>query len=531
MATLPRIYCGVSLLSKYGKRRSGVLMHISSLPGNYGTGDFGPEAYCFADFLQRGGYSSWQVLPLSPVSEFLGNSPYSSSSAFAMNYLFVSPEKLVDAGLVEMSECLARRVEPCGSADYEHAGCAKRELLDQAWERFSVDREGFWQLHCELEEFCFRERHWLDDYALFYVLKEYFENKPWSEWPSEYKSRRREALDGFLADGQKTEQVDYIRFVQFLLNKQWNELRAYCGSKGVGLIGDIPIYVGYDSSDVWAGQEYFDLDHDGRPNNVAGVPPDYFSATGQRWGNPVYRWDVMLRTDFRWWVDRLRRSIELFDRVRIDHFRGLCRYWAIPAGEETAVNGSWQVAPGRELFEVLQRELVGGESGALPIFAEDLGVITEEVHELMDYFALPGIKVLLFAFGGDSVNPYLPHNYGNNCIVYTGTHDNDTVKGWWENTSTEAERSAFAAYAGTEIEDGRALAVMNRLAIASVAREAIIPVQDILGLDGDSRMNMPSCAKGCWRWRMTPLQMEELTAMADGLREINLLYGRCANIR
>ena len=508
------------------KRQSGVLMHISSLPGLYGIGDFGQAAFLFADFLYNGGFSSWQVLPLSPVSEFLGNSPYSSSSAFALNYLFVSPEKLAEVGLVGTDYCESLRVSSASQACYAGAKAAKSALLRTAWENFSGGPNRFEILHREFNEFCVKERAWLEDYALFYVLKEHFKGVAWRDWPSEYKFRVPAAMSSFLEDARISARIEYIQFVQFILHKQWNELKYYCNSKGIELIGDIPIYVAYDSVDVWAGQEFFDLNDECLPNKVAGVPPDYFSETGQYWGNPVYRWDVIRRTNFRWWVNRLKHSLSLFDRVRIDHFRGFCRYWAIPAEEKTAVNGAWEIAPGRELFETLRNELANGEDGALPLFAEDLGVITEDVCELMNLFDLPGMKVLLFAFGDDSGNPYLPHNYDKNCIVYTGTHDNDTVNGWWANTSSERERRAFEAYSGVKVKENRADSYMVRLALASVAREAIIPIQDILGLDGGARMNMPSVARGFWEWRLTGRQMLELAAMAEKLKEINRTYGR-----
>lgn len=501
------------------------MLHISSLPGPYGVGDFGQSAYRFADFLAAGGYSLWQLLPLTPIAEILGNSPYSSSSAFAMNCLFISPEKLAEIGLISTSDCESFYVDSMAVADYNYARRAKGELLRVAWDNFRNNPADFKLLRDEFNVFCIEERAWLEDYALFVVLKEFYCGACWNEWPDEYKFRCPAVLSSLLGDEAKAGRLEYIQFVQFLLRRQWDELHDYCKRRGVEIVGDIPMYVAYDSVDVWAGQEFFNLGEDGRPNKVAGVPPDYFSETGQYWGNPVFRWDVLLKTGFRWWVSRLKYSLAMFDRVRLDHFRGFCRYWAIPAEHETAVGGSWEIAPGRELFETFQRELTDCESRNLPLIAEDLGVITEDVHELMERFAIPGMKVLLFAFNGDCNNPYLPHNHGEKFVVYTGTHDNDTAGDWWENTS-ECERGALEAYVGTEIKSGTAHDVITRMALSSVAQTAIIPVQDILGLGQGARMNLPGQGNGCWVWRLTEAQLGELTAKASELRRLQCTYGR-----
>lgn len=507
------------------KRESGVLLHISSLPGRFGIGDFGPSAVKFADFLAAGGFSAWQVLPLSPVAEIMGNSPYSSSSAFALNYLFISPEKLAGIGLIETSD-YERFIVPAGdTADYGLAAEAKSALLYLAWRNFSNEPGKFEWLRGEFNVFCLKERAWLEDYALFYVLREKFGGACWCEWPNEYKFRAPAALASFLDSEKKSRGIEYVQFVQFLLHMQWRELRDYCRSRGISIIGDIPIYVAHDSVDVWAGQEFFDLDENGRPNKVAGVPPDYFSETGQLWGNPVYRWDVMRKTSFRWWISRLKYTLSLFDMARVDHFLGFLRYWAIPAGAETAAVGSWEVAPGRELLETLRAELGNSETSRLPLIAEDLGIVTEDVRELMRNFDIPGMRVLLFAFGDNADNPYLPHNYGVNCVVYTGTHDNDTANGWWKN-APEVEKDAFEAYCGVKIQDGAANGALSRLALASVARIAIIQLQDILGLETSARMNIPNRAAGCWRWRLTGGQLDELFAKSEDLRRCNAVYGR-----
>lgn len=509
------------------KRESGVLLHISSLPGRYGVGDFGPEARRFADYLAAAGCSVWQVLPLSPVSETLGNSPYSSSSAFALNYLFISPEILTGYGLLSAADCAGWAASSSGAVDYDLARNARNALLRIAWDNFCAKRDDFSWLWEEFQHFCLNERPWLEDYTLFFTLREKFGGACWCEWPREYSSRAPAALTAFLDNEKKSKRMEYVQFVQFLLRKQWNELRAHCASRGVSLFGDVPIYVAYDSADVWAGQEFFDLDGEGRPNKVAGVPPDYFSETGQLWGNPVYRWDVLRKTSFRWWISRLRYTFSLFDMARIDHFLGFSRYWAVRADAGNASFGSWEVAPGREFLETLRSELGDTETGALPLVAEDLGIITEDAHELMRAFGIPGMSVLLFAFEGGALNPYLPHNYSTNSIVYTGTHDNDTVNGWWQNAS-DSEKELFETYAGVRIENGRAERIASRLVLSSVARTAVIPAQDILGLDGGSRMNLPNRASGCWRWRLTEAQMDELFADADRLRRLNAIYGRLA---
>lgn len=509
------------------KRESGALLHISSLPGRFGIGDFGPPARRFADFLAEAGCSIWQVLPLTPVSEALGNSPYSSGSAFAMSYLFISPEVLAEYGLVSADDCEKWTAPSDGAADYDFARSAKGALLKAAWGNFSARPESFAMLRDEFNLFCLQERAWLEDYALFYTLREKFGGAAWNEWPDEYKFREPAALSEFLDNERKSKRIEYVQFVQFLLRKQWDELRAYCASRGVSFIGDVPIYVAYDSADVWAGQECFDLDSEGRPNKVAGVPPDYFSETGQLWGNPVYRWDVLRETSFRWWISRLRHTFSLFDRARVDHFLGFSRYWAIRADADTAASGDWEVAPGREFFETLRAELGDAETGELPLIAEDLGVVTEDVHELMDMFGIPGMKVLLFAFNGGGSNPYLPHNYGVNFVVYTGTHDNNTANGWWRNASGH-EREAFETYAGVRVLDDRAEEALCRLALSSVARTAVIPVQDILGLDEAARMNIPNCAFSCWQWRLTDELTGSLFARAGWLRGLNAVYGRLA---
>lgn len=509
------------------KRESGVLLHISSLPGSFGIGDFGPCACRFADFLAAAGYSVWQVLPISPVSAIMGNSPYSSGSAFALNYLFVSPERLAEYGLISAADCESFAAELTEIVDYELAARAKTALLQIAWENFIGAPDSFAQLRDEFNCFCLQERAWLEDYALFYSLREKFGGACWSNWPREYRFRAPAALSAFFDNVTKSKEIEYVQFVQFLLRKQWDELRAYCASRGVSLVGDVPIYVAYDSVDVWAGQEFFDLDEEGLPNKIAGVPPDYFSETGQLWGNPVYRWEVMRKTSFRWWISRLKYTLSLFDRARIDHFLGFTRYWAVCAGAPTAADGCWEVAPGREFLETLRAELKPDENDVLPLIAEDLGVATEEVHELMSAFGIPGMRVLLFAFEGGSGNPYLPHNYVTNSVVYTGTHDNNTANGWWRCASA-SEREMFEAYTGASVREDRVEEAMSRLALSSVARTVIVPAQDILGLYESARMNTPNHASGWWRWRLTAAQMEELFSKAPGLRRLNAIYGRLA---
>jgi 4-alpha-glucanotransferase len=489
-------------------RSSGILLHISSLPSAFGIGDLGPEAYRFVDFLAEAGQTFWQILPLNPPG--VGNSPYVSSSAMAGAELLVSPEKLAEEGLLSPQDWQNLPAFPQDRVDYPTVRAFKGLLLRKAFEKFKASG----RFQAEFEIFCSRQAHWLDDYALFMAIKEAHRGAPWNEWEPELALRYPEALE--TVSRKLAEDTLFHKFSQFIFDQQWEALRRYAAEKGIRIIGDIPIYVAYDSADVWAHPEFFQLDEKGLPTVVAGVPPDYFSPTGQLWGNPIYRWEVLAERGYDWWIKRFQRILEYVDVVRVDHFRGFEAYWEVPAGEETAIKGRWVKGPGAELFNALKSAL-----GEVPIIAEDLGFITPEVEALREQFGFPGMKVLQFAFGSGPDNSHLPHNYPRNCVVYTGTHDNDTAVGWF-NSASEGVREHFCKYTGT---DGHEVNwVMARLAMASVADLAIIPLQDILGLGSEARMNYPGRPDGNWQWRFLPGSLTP--EMKSRLAELTGLYGR-----
>lgn len=491
-------------------RASGVLLHPTSLPGPYGIGDLGPAAYRWVDFLASSGTGLWQILPLGPTG--YGDSPYQSFSAFAGNPSLVSPEKLMEVGLLEPEDL---KVPPAFSESKVDFGAVipwKRELLGRAFERFEAGASA--GIRAGLETFEAENQSWLSDFSLFMVLKEAHDGAPWSDWPGPLRDREPDAL------AQARERHDTaIRqhaLIQYLVSDQWQRLRSYAHEQGVWILGDIPIFVAYDSADVWAEKGLFYLDESGKPTVVAGVPPDYFSPTGQRWGNPLFRWEAHAENGYAWWIRRFRRVLERVDFVRLDHFRGFAGYWEIPAEAETAEKGQWVSGPGEDFFRALQEQL-----GALPILAEDLGEITPDVVALRKQFELPGMKVLLFAFDGDASNEFLPHNYPAHCAVYTGTHDNDTVAGWYARAD-RSERSFARRY----LDSGPNTIArdMVRAAWASVAIFALAPLQDLLGLGNEARMNYPGQAGGNWAWRMPDGAFSG--ALADWLRELNTLYGR-----
>lgn len=495
-------------------RSSGILLHPTSLPGQYGIGDFGEAAYQFVDFLAHAGQRWWQMLPLVPTG--YGNSPYQSPSAFAGNPLLISLERLIEDGLLT-----AEDIPPFPAAfaiedrvNYDAVTTFKMPLLQRAFERFRAQNHA---THTAgFAQFCEEQAAWLDDYALFMAIKEYHQGTCWSSWDRETVLREPTALQQWkkkLAD-----QIAMQKFLQYLFFNQWHQLRTYAHAHHVRIIGDMPLYVSYDSAEVWAHPELFKLDGERRPIVVAGVPPDYFSATGQRWGNPIYNWDAMIHNDFAWWIARMRAALQQVDVVRIDHFLGLEHYWEIPAHEPTAVNGRWVKAPGEQLLRKMHQVF-----GDLPIIAEDLGLITPEVERLRDQFGLPGMKVLQFAFGGDMTNPYLPHNYTSNFVVYTGTHDNNTTVGWFESLEPR-EREAVQCYIG---RDGSDIAWdLIRLALSSVANLCIIPIQDVLRLGSEARMNIPGTPTGNWEWRLRPKMLTP--GLAAGLKTLTISYGRYA---
>jgi 4-alpha-glucanotransferase len=495
-------------------RSSGILLHPTSLPGRFGIGDFGDEARAFVDFLASGGQSLWQVLPLGATG--YGNSPYQSLSAFAGNTLLIDPRQLIAQGLLAVEDLVPPPFPP-ERVEFDDVRQFKDGLLEQAYENFKRDPAS--NLLAEFAEFCDGSAWWLDDYALFCALKDANDGSAWSDWNRELAERQPAALEN--ARVQLHDLIAAQKFFQFWFFRQWTRLRAYCHARGVRIIGDLPIFVAHDSADVWAHPEYFKLDDRGNPTEVAGVPPDYFSETGQLWGNPLYDWNRLRANGFKWWIDRVRFALSQFDLLRIDHFRGFAACWEIPAGEPTAQNGQWIPAPGRELFVALTAAL-----GDLPIIAENLGVITPDVESLRSEFGFPGMRVLQFAFGSDATNVHLPHNYAREVVAYTGTHDNDTTAGWFTSlgeTETNPEREFCLKYlhsSGREIHWD-----LIRAALASVAETAIIPLQDVLGLGNEARMNLPASHSGNWTWRY---KGELLTdEIADMLKQLAQVYGRC----
>jgi 4-alpha-glucanotransferase len=495
------------------RRASGILMHLTSLPGPFGIGDMGPQAYRFADFLAQSKQSFWQILPLTPVDEDHHHSPYHSPSAFAGNPLLISPERLVEDGLLDEADLAALPDLPADGVDFTAAGACKQKLFERAYDRFQARGadDGF-------DRFCRRHAGWLEDFVLFDALKSYYGEDPWNRWPAKVRNRNAEAL-GTL-QSELGEALNRRRFLQYIFYRQWHALRRYCRQRLIQIIGDMPIYLPYDSVDVWRHPQLFKLGRNKRPRRVSGVPPDYFSATGQLWGHPVYNWKALQKQDYAWWIQRLGHQLELFDRVRIDHFRGLVAYWEVSAAAKTAVNGKWMPVPVDDLMGKITRHFAH-----LPILAEDLGTITADVREIMCRYRLPGMRVLLFAFGEDFPDgAFLPHNHVKHCFVYTGTHDNNTVRGWFENEADEGEKKRLRRYLGRNISAAKISWEMIRLAMLSVADTAIIPLQDLLGLGAEARMNDPSTAEGNWHWR---LGNDAITQkMANRLRKMTETCGR-----
>ncbi|MGA8273192.1 MAG: 4-alpha-glucanotransferase [Candidatus Sulfotelmatobacter sp.] len=492
-----------------GYRASGILLHVTSLPSPYGIGDLGSAAFSWIDLLHSAGQKWWQVLPLGPTG--YGNSPYQSVSSFAANPALISPDSLIADGLLKTADCQAEF--PSNAVDYDAVIPFKYRLLKTAWTNFKAG--ACKHLRPDYDEFRRRQEHWLDDYALFRALKTKFRGEYYLNWPEEFVQRRPDSLNA--ARRELANQIEEVCFAQFLLFRQTDQLKDYAHSKGVRLIGDLPFFVSPDSSDVWADPELFLLDERRHPRFVAGVPPDYFSAQGQLWGNPVYNWDALPATGFRWSIDRLRALLAHVDAIRLDHFRGFAAAWHVPVDAPTAQSGQWVRGPGSAFFEAVQKEL-----GGLPFIAEDLGIITPDVYGLRDQFQLPGTRVLQFAFDGHSDNPYLPNNFVSNTVAYTGTHDNAPTREWYEQLP-EYQRQNFWAYLkrapGTS-EDAAPL--LADLAWRSTAALAVAPLQDLLNLGAQSRMNIPGSTTGNWRWRsprdMAPLPafrwLRELTEMS-----------------
>jgi 4-alpha-glucanotransferase len=471
-------------------RASGVLLPVTSLPSPYGIGDMGPAAFAWIDQLAEAGQSWWQGLPFGPTG--YGDSPYQALSSFASNGLLISPELLLKDGLLHESACRDSRSQS-SVVDYGHVIQLKHQLLDQVWNNFRVGTRR--DLRAPYERFCFQHAHWLEDYALFRALKEKYRGISYCEWPAELLQRDDTAITK--ARRELSKLVDKVRFAQFLIRRQAQQLKECAHSRGVGLIGDLPFFVSPDSCDVWAHAELFMLDDGLRPRFVAGVPPDYFSENGQLWGNPVYDWNALRRTGFRFYIDRLRALLDYVDVIRLDHFRAFAAAWHVPAGAKTARIGHWVPGPGQEFFQAVRKEL-----GALPFIAEDLGLITPDVCALRDEFHIPGTKVLQFAFDGSPDNPHLPGNYSTNTVVYTGTHDNNTTRGWFEALSRNGQEIVRRHLNRPDCESTEIAEELIRMAWSSAAALAITPLQDLLNLGSESRTNLPGSSTGNWSWRV-----------------------------
>ena len=500
------------------KRTSGILIHLTSLPGKHGIGDLGPGAYMFIDFLAAAGQSYWQFLPTGPTSTAFDNSPYMCRSVFAGNPLLISLELLQKINLLSVDDLAEVPEFSEHVTDYPKVASYKNALLKKAFEIF---------LHSEpnilFEKFCHTHKEWLDDYALFMSFREEFDSRPWYEWPDFAARRSGKAFSQYASEN--AEKILYHKFVQSIFFSQWQKVYDYAQAKNISLIGDIPIYVALDSSDVWANRDLFKLNSRTlKPIKVAGVPPDYFSETGQRWGNPVYKWKIAGTKKnqklYDWWLNRFRQIFLMMEIVKIDHFRGFEAFWEIPEHEETAINGKWETGPGKPFFTSLKKDL-----NELPIIAEDLGIITPPVEKMRNELGFPGMKVLQFAFESNEKNPYLPHNYGQtNCIVYTGTHDNNTTLGWFMgNKLSDETRNRIRKYINS-YDDTHIATELTRLAMSSIADLAIIPMQDILGFGEDCRMNRPGTQSGNWRWRCAPNFIND--EVSQRLLEMTTFYNR-----
>jgi 4-alpha-glucanotransferase len=506
-------------------RSSGILMHPTSLPGKYGVGEIGPEAYRFVDFLEKSGQSLWQILPIGPTG--YGDSPYASFSTFAGNPLFISLDILIEEGVLNASDLADVPDFPRDKVDFGWVQYWKFPKLNFAAENFLAHATK--EQNAAFQTFLKEEKAWLEDYALFMAVKGHFQKiadekelfgKMWSNfWDKDIALKEPEAVKKW--SKKLAKDIKIHKVLQFFFYSQWSALKTYANDKGIKLIGDIPIFVAGDSVDVWANKELFFLDQDGQQTVQAGVPPDYFSATGQLWGNPLYNWEAMEAHGFKWWLTRIKGMLKMVDILRIDHFRGFEGYWEIKASEKTAINGQWVKAPGMALFKKIKKSL-----GKLPIIAEDLGVITPEVEELRDAFEFPGMKILQFAFdaseaGASGDNGFLPHNYTPNSVVYTGTHDNDTSRGWYD-AATEGEKAYVKKYLKTD--DGSAVWDFIRAAIASVSDMAVVPMQDLLNIGSEGRMNIPSTLGGNWEWRF--FQKDLSDDLANSLKDLTKMYGR-----
>ncbi|MBC8047030.1 MAG: 4-alpha-glucanotransferase [Fimbriimonadaceae bacterium] len=486
-------------------RASGILLHPTSLPGKYGIGTLGKEAYAFIDFLIKAKQTYWQILPLGPTG--YADSPYQCFSSKAGNPFLIDFDLLIDEGLLEEKDIPELIVEDETKINYGAVIEHKYKVLQTAKDKFDTDNTDY-------KVFTDNNKSWLDEYALFMALKENFDKRPWYEWEDKYRSHDEKTLSKIKPELK--DKIGFQKFIQYIFFKQWKQLKDYANNNGIKIIGDIPIYVAMDSSDTWVCPELFQFDKNKSPLFVGGCPPDYFSTTGQLWGNPIFNYAEMEKDDFSWWVDRIKYNLELYDLIRVDHFRGFAGYWNIPYGEETAINGEWIDGPGDKLFNAIKNVL-----GEIPIIAEDLGLITPDVIKLRDNFNLPGMKILQFAFDSGEVNDYIPHNYIKNCVVYTGTHDNETVNGWYENAK-EADKEYILNYIHSS---GENIAWdLIRCAWASVANTAIAPMQDLLNLGAEARMNLPGTTINNWQWRMQKGDLND--TITDKLASLTELYAR-----
>ena len=492
------------------KRSSGILLHPTSLPGPFGIGDLGPNAFQWVDFLSKSGCKLWQILPLGPTG--YGNSPYQCFSSFAGNPYLISPELLLQDGLLYHDDLTDLPQISQERIDYGQVILLKLRILDIAFENFKKNTNQ--KIITQNNQFFMHNAHWLEDFALFMALKDFHQGVAWTDWEANFRDREPAAM-AKIKDELRPE-INRHAFRQFCFFRQWAKLRSYCQAAGIRIIGDIPIFVAHDSSDVWANPGLFNLDDQGKPVVVAGVPPDYFSETGQLWGNPLYRWDKHAEDHYAWWVTRIKATLKLVDLIRLDHFRGFAGYWEIPGDAKTAVHGQWVAGPGEHFLQAIMQTL-----GELPFIAEDLGVITPDVIALRENFDLPGMKILQFAFAADPEDPFLPHNYPRNCVVYTGTHDNDTARGWYERVD-ESEKAFYRRYLH---RDGSNVAWdLIRACWSSVAMFSIAPLQDFLDFDNHARMNYPGSLGGNWEWRF---KWEDIdSTLIEKIKEINYLFSR-----
>lgn len=498
------------------ERKAGVLLHITSLASPFGIGDLGPEAFAFADFLAKSGQKIWQLLPLNPIEAAQANSPYSALSSRAGNPLLISPETLAEEGLLETDKLSEHHLPQNATADFEEAGAVKSQLLKEAFAKFNEQGDSNGKL--EFEKFCEHSEEWLNDFAIYMFLKQKHEGKPWFTWPEQF--RKRDASTLAALEKSEHEALQLIKFEQYVFDKQWKALKAYCNGLNINLLGDIPFYVSYDSADVWANPQFFQVDVEGKITGIAGVPPDAFSDDGQLWGMPVFNWGALEADGYQWWIQRLAKNIELFDIVRLDHFRAFADYWEVPGGEKTAVKGEWKLGPDAPFFEKVEAAL-----GRLPFIAEDLGEMTPAVYMLRDKFALPGMKVLQFAFDENMPqSEHIPHNFSSNFYAYTGTHDNNTTRGWFRQADDEGMKGRISKYAGSEVDEENVSQTLARLTYASVAKVAILPMQDVLNLDESAIMNRPGSSEENWSWRLLP---DQITSEASQfLSELTTFYNR-----